>query len=120
VDQASAAQSFVMSPFGPCSMHYGGMQRHALNHSRRLITPEVAGSNPAPATANRPWQQGLLLCPSVVPSCDPVHRPAAALTSCVSWVNLGVIIAVVYPVATISRAPWSAARDRPADVVRSL
>ena len=79
---------------------------------------EVAGSNPAPATANRPWQQGLLLCPSLVPSCDPVHRPAAALTSCVSWVNLGVIIAVVYPVAAASATASSAVLGRPAEGLR--
>jgi hypothetical protein len=47
-----------------------------------------------------------------------IGSKCAALTPCMSWVNLGVMFAVVYPVATMSRAPRSAARDRPADVVR--
>src|SRR5215207_7926844 len=41
-----------------------------------------------------------------------------ALTSCMSWVNLGVIFAVLYQVATTSVAASSAARGRPAEVLR--
>ena len=44
---------------------------------------------------------------------------AAPLTTWVPCVNLGVIFATVYPVATLSRTAWSAARNRPADVVRN-
>ncbi len=43
----------------------------------------------------------------------------AALTSCVPWVNLGLIFAVVHPVASSSvAAAWNAARGRPAEVLR--
>jgi hypothetical protein len=34
-----------------------------------------------------------------------------------SWINLGVIFAVVYPVAISSVAAWSAARGHPAEVL---
>jgi hypothetical protein len=42
----------------------------------------------------------------------------AALTSCMPWVNLGLIFAVLYPVAATSVVAWSAARDRPAEALR--
>ena len=40
------------------------------------------------------------------------------MTSCISWVNLGVIFTLVYPVATASVAEWSQARGRPAELLR--
>jgi hypothetical protein len=44
---------------------------------------------------------------------------APPLTTRVPWVNLRAIFSVFYPVASMSRAPSNAARDRPPKVVRN-
>jgi hypothetical protein len=80
--------------------------------------PEVAGSNPAPATAKGAGNGAFRM---IVPGMAGIQAAGfrSALDDFGGMSNLGVILAVVYPVATMSRAASSAARDRPADVVRN-
>jgi len=80
--------------------------------------PEVAGSNPAPATEKGARKGAFRLSPNIEKpglTAAEVAR-CAALTCRVSWVNLVVIFAVLYPLATTSVAASSAVRGRAAGV----
>ena len=63
----------------------------------------------------RPASTELSIGRSLPVACVTALGGIENLTSCMSWVNLGVIFGVVYPVATTSVAARSVAQNHPAE-----